>query len=283
MELPSRPEKCDNNCLTGAKQVWSWHITKLWGPAKWTYYDLYVILDIFSRYAVGWMLASRESAQLAGRLIRETIENQGLAQDQLVMHSDRGPSMKSHGVAQLLATLGVTKSHSRPTHVRSGMLHVIALAQYATASTRSWAANSLNSRIRLQAEVDRLRQQVALNREEIRIKDARMASIAPLRRPHLVTSCVLGMLLTATSANGAEQTSRTVSVSGQGKVTAPPAPMDIYGSLRPRTNHATAICDELISLMRGVPADIMAMRSSSRRICKTFSTPSCPKAAKPQR
>ena len=99
---------------SGPNQVWSWDITKLLGPAKWTYYYLYVILDIFSRYAVGWMLASCESAQLAGRLIRETIENQGVAQDQLVMHSDRGPSMKSHDVAQLLATLGVTKSHSRP-------------------------------------------------------------------------------------------------------------------------------------------------------------------------
>ena len=99
---------------TGPNQVWSWDITKLLGPAKWTYYYLYVILDIFSRYSVGWMLASCESAQLAGRLIRETIENQGLAQDQLVLHSDRGPSMKSDGVAQLLATLGVTKSHSRP-------------------------------------------------------------------------------------------------------------------------------------------------------------------------
>lgn len=98
----------------GPNEVWSWDITKLLGPAKWTYYYLYVILDIFSRYAVGWMLASCESAQLAERLIRETIENQGVVQDQLVMHSDRGPSMKSHDVAQLLATLGVTKSHSRP-------------------------------------------------------------------------------------------------------------------------------------------------------------------------
>ena len=99
---------------TGPNQVWSWDITKLLGPAKWTYYYLYVILDIFSRYTVGWMLASRESAELAQRLIRESIEKQAVARDQLVIHSDRGPSMKSHGVAQLLATLGVTKSHSRP-------------------------------------------------------------------------------------------------------------------------------------------------------------------------
>jgi putative transposase len=99
---------------TGANQVWSWDITKLLGPAKWTYYYLYVILDIYSRYAVGWMLASRESADLAQRLIRETIEKQNVDADGLTIHSDRGPSMKSHSVAQLLAALGVTKSHSRP-------------------------------------------------------------------------------------------------------------------------------------------------------------------------
>jgi len=99
---------------TAPNQVWSWDITKLLGPAKWTYFYLFVILDIFSRYVVGWMLASRESSQLAQRLIRESIEKQGVWPDQLVIHSDRGPSMKSHGVAQLLATLGVTKSHSRP-------------------------------------------------------------------------------------------------------------------------------------------------------------------------
>jgi len=99
---------------TGPNQVWSWDITKLLGPAKWTYYYLYVILDIFSRYVVGWMLASCENAQLAQRLIRETIDKQQVAANQLVIHSDRGAAMKSHGVAQLLATLGVTKSHSRP-------------------------------------------------------------------------------------------------------------------------------------------------------------------------
>ena len=99
---------------TAPNQVWSWDITKLLGPAKWTYYYLYVILDIYSRYAVGWMLASREHADLAKRLIRETIEKENVNADQLTIHSDRGPSMKSHTVAQLLATLGVTKSHSRP-------------------------------------------------------------------------------------------------------------------------------------------------------------------------
>jgi putative transposase len=99
---------------TGPNQVWSWDITKLLGPAKWTYFYLYVILDLFSRYVVGWMLASRENTDLAGRLIRETLARHPVDPDRLTLHSDRGPAMKSHGVAQLLATLGVTKSHSRP-------------------------------------------------------------------------------------------------------------------------------------------------------------------------
>ena len=99
---------------TASNQVWSWDITKLLGPAKWTYFYLYVILDIFSRYVVGWMVASCESAELAQRLIRETVQKQGILENQLIIHSDRGPAMKSHGVAQLLGSLGVTKSHSRP-------------------------------------------------------------------------------------------------------------------------------------------------------------------------
>ena len=99
---------------TAPNQVWSWDITKLLGPAKWTYFHLYVILDIFSRYVVGWMLARRESEHLAERLIRETVVKEGIARDQLTIHSDRGPSMRSQTVAQLLATLGITKSHSRP-------------------------------------------------------------------------------------------------------------------------------------------------------------------------
>jgi len=99
---------------TGPNQVWSWDITKLLGPAKWTYYYLYVILDIYSRYVVGWMLASRENADLAKRLIRDSIAKQNVDTKKLTLHSDRGPSMKSHTVAQLLATLGATKSHSRP-------------------------------------------------------------------------------------------------------------------------------------------------------------------------
>jgi putative transposase len=99
---------------TAPNQVWTWDITKLLGPAKWTYYYLYVILDIYSRYVVGWMLAHRESQHLAERLIRETLVKEGILRDQLTIHSDRGPAMRSQAVAQLLATLGVTKSHSRP-------------------------------------------------------------------------------------------------------------------------------------------------------------------------
>ena len=86
----------------------------LLGPAKWTYFYLYVIMDIFSRYVVGWMIAHRESATLAERLIRETIEKQDIAPGQLVIHADRGSSMISKPVAFLMADLGVTKTHSRP-------------------------------------------------------------------------------------------------------------------------------------------------------------------------
>jgi putative transposase len=99
---------------TAPNQVWSWDITKLLGPAKWTYFYLYVILDIFSRYVVGWMVAPRESATLARQLIAETCVKQAIAEDQLTLHADRGSSMKSKLVAQLLADLGVTKTHSRP-------------------------------------------------------------------------------------------------------------------------------------------------------------------------
>jgi len=99
---------------TGANQVWSGDITKLLGPEKWSYFYLYVILDIYSRYVVGWVLAHRESSELASRLIRDSVDKQQVSEDQLTIHSDRGPSMASHTVAQLLATLGVIKSHSRP-------------------------------------------------------------------------------------------------------------------------------------------------------------------------
>jgi putative transposase len=100
---------------TAPNQVWSWDITKLKGPVTWTYFYLYVILDIFSRYVVGWMVAQRESAALAKRLIEYTCRNQSIDQDQLTLHADRGSSMKSKLVAELLADLGVVKSHSRPS------------------------------------------------------------------------------------------------------------------------------------------------------------------------
>jgi putative transposase len=99
---------------TGPNQVYSWDITKLHGPAKWTYHYLYVILDIYSRYAVGWMLATRESAALAEKLIADTCTKQRIGRDQLTIHADRGSSMTSKPVAFLLADLGVTQSHSRP-------------------------------------------------------------------------------------------------------------------------------------------------------------------------
>jgi len=99
---------------TGPNQLWSWDITKLLGPTKWTYYYLYVILDVFSRYVVGWMIAERESATLAEELIAETCVRQGIQPDQLTIHADRGSSMTSKSVAFLLADLGVTKTHSRP-------------------------------------------------------------------------------------------------------------------------------------------------------------------------
>src|SRR5450432_1920889 len=86
---------------TGPNQIWSWDITKLLGPAKWTYYHLYVILDIYSRYVIGWMVARRESAALAEVMIRQTCAKQGIARDQLTIHADRGSSMTSKPVAFL--------------------------------------------------------------------------------------------------------------------------------------------------------------------------------------
>jgi putative transposase len=99
---------------SGPNQCWSWDITKLHGPAKWTYYYLYVLLDIYSRYVVGWMVAAGEAALLAERLLADAIAAQGVTCDQLAIHADRGTSMTSKPVAMLLADLGVTKSHSRP-------------------------------------------------------------------------------------------------------------------------------------------------------------------------
>ena len=95
-------------------ELWSWDITKLLGPAKWTYFYLYVILDVFSRYVVGWTIQHRESAQVAKQLIAQAIEQQGITPGQLTIHADRGSSMRSKPVAFLLADLGVTKTHSRP-------------------------------------------------------------------------------------------------------------------------------------------------------------------------
>lgn len=99
---------------TAPNQVWSWDITKLAGPHKWTWFQLYVILDVHSRYAVGWLVATRESARLAEELIAEAIYEQQVPAGQLALHADRGSSMTSKTVAQLLADLGVERSHSRP-------------------------------------------------------------------------------------------------------------------------------------------------------------------------
>jgi putative transposase len=95
-------------------EVYSWDITKLLGPAKWTYYYLYVILDVFSRYAVGWTVQPRESAHVAKALIAQTVAQQQIAPGTLTVHADRGSSMTSKPVAFLLADLGVTKTHNRP-------------------------------------------------------------------------------------------------------------------------------------------------------------------------
>jgi putative transposase len=99
---------------TKSNQLWSWDITKLLGPTKWTYYYLYNILDVFSRYSVGWLIAERESASLAEALIAATCVRQNIQPGQLTIHADRGSSMTSKPVALLMSDLGVTKTHSRP-------------------------------------------------------------------------------------------------------------------------------------------------------------------------
>jgi putative transposase len=99
---------------TNPNQVYSWDITKLAGPAKWTWFYLYVIIDIYSRYVPGWMLARAERAQLAERLLADTAAKQHITSGQLTIHADRGSPMTAKPVAFLLADLGVTKSHSRP-------------------------------------------------------------------------------------------------------------------------------------------------------------------------
>jgi putative transposase len=99
---------------TGPNPLWSWDITKLLGPGKWTYFYLYVILDVFSRYVVGWMVADGESSELAKRLIADTGGKQEIEPGKLAIHADRGSSMTSKPVAFLMADLGITRTHSRP-------------------------------------------------------------------------------------------------------------------------------------------------------------------------
>jgi putative transposase len=113
-QLTHPPYQKPELLATAPNQLWSWDITKLLGPAKWTYFYLYVILDLFSRYVTGWMVTLRESAELAKRLIEESCQKQGIRPGQLTLHADRGTSMTSKPVAFLLADLGVTKTHSRP-------------------------------------------------------------------------------------------------------------------------------------------------------------------------
>lgn len=99
---------------TGPNELWSWDITKLKGPRKWNYFYLYVLMDVYSRKVVGWLLADRESSTLAVELIRHSCQREGIERDQLTVHADRGSSMRSKPVAHLLADLGVTKTHTRP-------------------------------------------------------------------------------------------------------------------------------------------------------------------------
>jgi putative transposase len=113
-QLTHPPYQKPELLATAPNQLWSWDITKLLGPAKWTYFYLYVILDVFSRYVTGWMVAMRESAELAKRLIQDSCSKQRILPGQLTLHADRGTSMSSKPVAFLLADLGVTKTHSRP-------------------------------------------------------------------------------------------------------------------------------------------------------------------------
>jgi putative transposase len=99
---------------TAPNQLWSWDITKLRGPATWQYFYLYVILDLFSRYVVGWLLADHESADLAEQLIAKSCHQQAIARDRLVLHSDRGAAMTAKSLAQLLTDLAIEQSYSRP-------------------------------------------------------------------------------------------------------------------------------------------------------------------------
>ena len=98
----------------GPLQVWSWDITKLAGPVRGVFFDCYAIIDIFSRYIVGWTVAESEDSLIAEALIDDAIKRHGVGRDQLTLHADRGTSMTSKTVAQLLEDLGVTRTHSRP-------------------------------------------------------------------------------------------------------------------------------------------------------------------------
>jgi len=113
-QRPARMYTKPELLATKPNQVWAWDITKLKGPVKWSYFYLYTILDIFSRYIVGWMIAQRESAELAKALIAETCLKQEIVPGTLTLHADRGGPMKARSVGHLLADLGITKSHSRP-------------------------------------------------------------------------------------------------------------------------------------------------------------------------
>src|SRR5436190_285419 len=151
-------------------ELWSWDITKLLGPAKWTYFSLYVMLDVFSRYVVGWMVSQGENATLAEQFIRATCARQGIGRDQLTIHADRGQAMVAKSVAFLLADLGVTKTHSRP-HVSND--NPFSEAQFKTlkyrpafpdrfgslqaARARGGRAHSLNSMTDCLIPIDRFR------------------------------------------------------------------------------------------------------------------------------
>ena len=111
-EPPAKPRP--ELLATGPNQLWTWDITKLRGPAKWHYYYLYVMLDVYSRCVVGWLMAEYESAQLAQELIATTYARHNIQREQLTIHADNGSAMQAKSVALLLADLGVTKSHSRP-------------------------------------------------------------------------------------------------------------------------------------------------------------------------
>ena len=111
---PTRPARSPELIARRPNQVWSWDITKLQGPERGVYYELFVIIDIFSRYVVGWMVSPAETGELAEAFIADALAAHGIDRDQLTLHADRGTSMTSKPVAQLLVDLGVARSHSRP-------------------------------------------------------------------------------------------------------------------------------------------------------------------------